>query len=153
MTYTSRTDATMEQKIAHLSMIQGVINRLASNASSMKSLAGTIAAAAIALYGTISHFQWVYLAAASLPVMTFWFLDVRYLSLEKAYRGLYDAVRTDQKMDAFSMDYRPFIKSVPSTAMLLFTWSVIWFYGAILIAFVLIYLGTAFSGSAPVAGA
>jgi hypothetical protein len=131
-----------ESKIAHLGMVQGVVNRLASNASSMKALAGTIAAGAIALYGTMNSSQWVFLAAATLPVVIFWLMDTRYLQIERAYRYLYDCVRKDQNVEAFSMEYRQFLTNVPSFWSLFLSWSVALFYISILIAFVLIYVGT-----------
>jgi cellulose synthase/poly-beta-1,6-N-acetylglucosamine synthase-like glycosyltransferase len=112
-----------ESKIAHLGMVQG-------------------AAGAIALYGTMNSSQWVFLAAATLPVVIFWLMDTRYLQIERAYRYLYDCVRKDQNVEAFSMEYRQFLTNVPSFWSLFLSWSVALFYISILIAFVLIYVGT-----------
>lgn len=142
----------LEQKIAHLGMIQGVINRLASNASTMKGLAATIAAAAIALYATDGTSPGGFLAAAALPVLVFWFLDTRYLRIERAYRNLYDGVRKDESIEGFSMEYRPRLANVPSYWMLFCSWSIAWFYGAILVTFGAIYLATFTVCAAPVAG-
>jgi sensor c-di-GMP phosphodiesterase-like protein len=141
-----------QQKIAHLGMIQGVINRLASNASSMKALAGTIAAAAIALYGTMNSTHWVFLASAALPVIIFWLMDTRYLRIERAYRHLYDRVRKGEQHEEFSMEYQPFLTEIPSFIELFGSWSVAWFYGVILVTFVVIYVGTITSCSLSIAG-
>ena len=50
----------------------------------------------------------VIIVACVLPVMLFCYLDVNYLSLEKAYRNLYDEVRLkdDSEID-FSMHFTP----------------------------------------------
>jgi hypothetical protein len=45
------TAALSDQQIAHLGMIQGVINRMASNSFALKALAVTIAAAILAIAG------------------------------------------------------------------------------------------------------
>lgn len=59
-----------------------------------------------------------------LPVLLFCYLDVRYLSLEKAYRNLYDEVRKkdDSSID-FSMEYKPV-----SMMKTLRSWSIWIFY-------------------------
>jgi hypothetical protein len=131
-----------EDQIAHLGMIQGVINRLATNASSMKSLAGTIAAAAIALYGTLNNSQWAYLVGASVPIVIFCIMETRYLQLERAYRALYDDVRLGTSVEPFTMSYEPYLPKVSPVVCLLFSWSIMWFYLAIMVAFAIIYIAT-----------
>jgi len=146
------TPGASEEKIAHLGMIQGVINRLASNASTMKGLAATIAAAAIALYATNGASPGGFLLAAAVPVVVFWFLDTRYLHIERAYRDLYDGVRKGETVESFSMEYKPRLANVPSAFRLFFSWSVGLFYGVILATFGFIYLATFTVCAAPVAG-
>lgn len=124
---------TMEEKLAHLSMVQGVVSRLANNSSSMKSLSGTLVVAAVALYGTIIDANWPYLLGAALPIVTFWCLDAHYLRIECAYRHLYDSVRTNQHADYLSMDYRPYLQMTPSIFVILLSWSVGLFYGVLLV--------------------
>jgi hypothetical protein len=119
---------SVELKIAHLEMVQGVISRLANSSSSMKSLSGTIVAAAIALYGTVVEANWPYLLGAALPVVVFWFLDARYLKIECAYRQLYDSIRKDQHADHLSMDYKPYYSATKKYFAILFSWSVGLFY-------------------------
>lgn len=78
-----------DQLSDHLQMIQGVINRLASNSFSYKGWAvtGTLAVLAASSESKIS--PWL----ALLPALTFWVLDAYSLMLERAYRSLYrDAV-------------------------------------------------------------
>jgi hypothetical protein len=144
-----------ERWVVHLEMIQGVINRLSSSSAAIKGLTGTIAAAAIALYGTISVSQWIYLLAAAVPVSMFWILDSRYLQTERAFRNLYDCVRVEEArktIEPFSMDYKRRLKNVPGPLKLMFTWSLAWFYLSILVSLALIFVGTYNSCSPPKAG-
>ncbi len=100
-----------DAKIAHLTMVQEVIGRMASNSLALKSLAATVAAAIIALAASQSEQGGDASTVALmtlLPLAIFWFLDAYYLRIEKAYRGLFDAVRRGQAVEAFTMDYRPF---------------------------------------------
>lgn len=100
-----------DAKIAHLTMVQEVIGRMASNSLALKSLAATVAAAIIALAASQSEQGGDASTVALmtlLPLAIFWFLDAYYLRIEKAYRGLFDAIRQGQGVEAFTMDYRPF---------------------------------------------
>jgi hypothetical protein len=127
------------ERIAHLEMLQGVINRLASNSSLMKTLAGTITAAAIALYGTIDGAKFTLLVAVAFPVIVFWILDARYLAIERAYRNLYNAVRGEKPVEKFSMNYRSEFAGSESLFGSLVSWSIFWFYATILLAFTVIH--------------
>jgi len=85
-------------RVDHLNMIQGVINRLASQATAMKGFAfaavGLITA--IASQGNVPR---LYLVAVGITVL-FMFVDATYLTLEKRYRDLFDRVRkTDGPAD------------------------------------------------------
>jgi len=145
-----------EDAVTHLEMIQGVINRLASSSATMKGLAGTIAAGAIALYGTVGSSQWVFLAAASLPVVIFWILDSKYLRIERAFRHIYELIRkptTGSEVEPFSMDYKLFLGKVDCLPKIMLSWSTMWFYVSILVAFACIYIGTLTKCTAPGPGA
>lgn len=100
-----------EASISHLVMVQEVIGRMASNSLALKSLAATVAAAIIALAASQSEQGGASATVALmrlLPLAVFWFLDAFYLRIEKAYRGLFDAIRRSQSVEAFTMDYHPF---------------------------------------------
>lgn len=100
-----------EANISHLVMVQEVIGRMASNSLALKSLAATVAAAIIALAASQSEQGGDSATVALmslLPLAIFWFLDAFYLRIEKAYRGLFDAIRRGHSVEAFTMDYRPF---------------------------------------------
>lgn len=67
---------------AHISMMQGIINRMASNSANCKLWCITIMAAILALYfdGEDSHIEYGYFI-----VGLFWFLDCFYLGLERQF--------------------------------------------------------------------
>ncbi|WP_193335921.1 hypothetical protein [Devosia beringensis] len=100
-----------EAKISHLVMVQEVIGRMASNSLALKSVAATVASAIVALTASQSE-QGGNSATVALvtllPLAIFWFLDAFYLRIERAYRGLFDAIRRGQDVEEFTMDYRPF---------------------------------------------
>jgi len=91
-----------EATIAHLNMLQGVINRMASSSFALKALAVMIAAAVIALASTQQFGRPILPVAGLLPVVVFWLMDAQYLRLEKLYRALYDDVRKGGKVEAYS---------------------------------------------------
>lgn len=81
----------MEEKLKYLEFIQNVITRMNSNSFSIKTWMVTVLAAFIALFANNPN-EW-YLLAAIIPTIIFWFMDARYLKMEKQYRRLYaDAV-------------------------------------------------------------
>jgi len=121
-------------------MVQAVISRLANNSSSMKALSGTLVAATVALYGTISNPHWSYLIGILLPLLLFWLLDAHYLRIECAYRNLYDAIRKNQHTDEFSMDYKLYLVDVSGLMYKMLSWSVGPLYLALSIAVLLIAL-------------
>lgn len=121
-----------DEQTAHLAMIQGVVNRMASNSFALKALAVTIAAASIALTNAGQSAVSAY--SGFLPVLVFWLMDAKYLRLERLYRKLYDHIRTAQESEAFSMDTSQFNGNVSSTLRTAFSWSVIWFYMAVAVA-------------------
>ena len=81
-----------EKKIAHLEMIQGVINRMASNSFALKGWTVTLVAGIFVL--SSKNVNEVFFLVAYLPTICFWFLDSFYLLQERLYRSLYGKVRT-----------------------------------------------------------
>ena len=121
--------------VAHLSMIQGVVNRLETNSFTLKALAMTLAAAVLAFLGTVNNPNAAFTAAGSLPVIVFWLMDAQYLRLGRIFRRLYNGVRQGEVKEPFSMDYKLYAKYENSVLRIAFSWSVGWFYGSILVAF------------------
>jgi len=117
-----------ESEIAHLGMIQDVVSRMASNSFALKALAMTLASAVLAFSGSVDEPKWMYPLAGMLPQLVFWYLDAKYLRLERLYRRLYDEVRAGQLSSSFSMETSAFKSEVSSTIRIAFSWSVLWFY-------------------------
>ena len=108
----------MSYKVDHLNMIESVITRMANNSLQIKCWCLAIVSAAIVLSRS------AIIVACIFPVMLFFYLDVKYLSLERAYRDLYEQVRLKDEGDIdFSMKYEP----VPKKETL-GSWSVWPFY-------------------------
>ena len=114
----------MSDKTEHLNMIENVITRMAHNSLQIKCWCIAIVSAMIVL----THEAIILIGI--LPVILFWYLDAHYLALERAFRQLYNVVRSksDSEID-FSMN----IEKV-TLSDVLFTWSVIPFYGVLAIA-------------------
>lgn len=89
-----------EKKIRYLEMIQGVINRMASNSFMLKGWAVTLVAGIFAL--ATKDVDKLYFLVAYIPVIIFWGLDSYYLMQEKLYRELYEKVCS---MDENDIDF------------------------------------------------
>lgn len=90
-------------KIKHMEMIQGVINRMASNSFSLKGWAVTLVAGIFALAAKDAN--GMFFLVAYVPIIVFWGLDSYYLMQERLYRALYEKVRNlaEEEID-FSMN-------------------------------------------------
>ena len=127
----------MESKLKHLELIQGVINRLASDSFRMKGWTVVLVAALFVLLARKDAFDAGYFAL--LPIVAFWGLDGYFLWQERLFRAHYDNVRTlpAENID-FSMDVRtykgPLRRSWLGTT---FSRTLAFFYGALLV-FVLV---------------
>src|SRR5687768_12016468 len=89
----------------HLEFIQGVIDRMSSNLFLLKGWTVTLVAALVALSAKERTAYYL----AYFPVLMFWLLDGYFLSQERRFRSLYDAVRVRPEKDIdFSMDTRPY---------------------------------------------
>lgn len=80
-----------ESKLKHLEMIQGIINRMASNSFALKGWAVTLVAGIFALASKDT--DKIYFLIAYVPIVVFWFLDSYYLLQERLFRSLYGKVR------------------------------------------------------------
>lgn len=116
----------MNNKIKHLEMIQGVINRLANNSFTLKSWTITLVVAAITFISKVEDKK--YMLIAYYPIILFWVLSSYYLYLEKLFRALYNNVlKKDEKDIDFNMNIKDiknkiviFLKSLISISQLLF---------------------------------
>src|SRR5690242_13198261 len=85
------TAMNSEYKLKHLEFIQSIVNRMASNSFLLKGWSVTLVAALFALAAKDSDKK--YIVVAYFPVLVFWILDAYFLSQERQFRKLYDAVR------------------------------------------------------------
>lgn len=117
----------MEQKLKHLELVQGVINRMAHCSFLLKGWSVILVSGLFALAAKEANPLFVYIAY--LPVITFWILDGYYLYQERLYRKLYSEVRQTSSKDIdFSMNASCFKgqgkatwpKSILSITMFLF---------------------------------
>jgi hypothetical protein len=132
----------MEKRIAHLQMIQGVINRMAGNSFLLKGWCVTLVSALIALAAKDNNVR--FLIAGYYPVLMFWMLDAYFLWQERLFRRLYDVVREkndDEKTD-FSMNTAAVAGEVKGWLQAAFSKTVLLFYGtmvgAILVAILIV---------------
>jgi hypothetical protein len=83
----------IEHKIAHLTLIQNVITRMAGNSFLVKGWVITVVAALGAFF-TGNPDARVLMIALGVTIV-FWFMDGYYLYLERSYRLLYESVAND----------------------------------------------------------
>jgi len=121
----------MDKKIAHLTFIQGVINRMGQNSFLLKGWSVTVVAAlfALASQGTNQLFVLV----AYFPAFMFWFLDGFFLHQEKMYRKLYEEVAADRiSSNEFTLNTSPIKSEVDSYSSVLFSKTLLPFYGVMI---------------------
>jgi hypothetical protein len=89
----------------HLLFIQGVITRMNSNSFSMKGWMVAIVCALFAVYASNSAADaaYLYIIAALVADVLFFFLDAYYLKMEKEYRNLYVKVSMHPEETDFMM--------------------------------------------------
>lgn len=122
----------MDAKLKHLELIQGVINRLASDSFRMKGWTVVLLAA---LFILLARHELLGAATiALLPILAFWGLDGYFLWQERLFRAHYDHVRklTTDEID-FSMDISPYKDPFPRTWLgATISRTLLTFYGALI---------------------
>ena len=109
-------------KHKHLEMIQGVVNRLASNSFSIKQWTVMLVSA---LFVLVAREEAVPVWVALGPVLFFWGLDGYFLRQERRFRNLYvDVCETDESEITFSMNgerkSNPYWRAALSVTLLAF---------------------------------
>jgi hypothetical protein len=87
--------------LAHIALLQGIINRLANNSASCKTWCLTLVAALISLAGA-THVPSI-VTGALVPIVIFGLVDAMYLAQERAYRDLYARVVEDIRKDTYAL--------------------------------------------------
>ena len=129
----------MESKLKHLEMIQGVINRMASNSFLLKGGSVTLISALFALAAKDTNQLFIYLAY--FPCVAFWSLDGFFLWQEKMYRKLYQEVTQKPESDIdFNLNAVKYKDDVESWFSVCFSTTLKMFHGVIFGVIVLIML-------------
>ncbi len=117
----------MENKHKHLEFIQTVINRMSGNSFLLKGWAVTLVAALFVLSAKDTNHSYVLISY--FPVVIFWILDGYFLSQERLFCDLYNAVRklNDKQID-FSMDTSLYKKCRNSWICSMFSITLLLFY-------------------------
>ena len=121
----------MDEKLKHLELIQGVVNRLATDSFRLKGWTVVLVSALIVLLVREGHMEIAPVALA--PVIVFWGLDGYFLWQERLFRALYDNVRQlDTSEIDFSMNVAPFTTTRARTWLgATFSRTLIGFYGVL----------------------
>lgn len=124
-------DELKEFMIKEIEIIQDIIRRMAFNSFLIKGWTITLVAVVLLLRG--SKYQ---VFVAYVPLLVFWFLDAYFLWQERLYRRLYDWVirnrlETDEYL--FDMNAYRFKDEVEPKLKIMFSITLGWFYGSILL--------------------
>jgi len=126
-----------EHKLKHLEFLQFAINRMASNSFLLKGWSVTLVAALFALAAKDSDKK--YIVVAYFPVLVFWILDAYFLSKEKLFRELYDAVRIKKEDEIdFSMDTTGIISAQIGWVATFFSRTLLVFYGSMILVMIFV---------------
>jgi len=129
----------MDNKIKHLEMIQGVIDRMGNNSFLLKGWSVILVSALFALAAKDSNICFILLAY--FPALAFWVLDGYFLWQEILFRKLYDRARKMNEADIdFSMDTSSVVNEVESWQVITFSKTLCIFYGAIIATILIVML-------------
>jgi hypothetical protein len=124
--------------IAHLNILQGIINRLAANSVSCKTWCLTLVGAMVSLAGA-THVPAI-AGFTLVPVLIFGFMDTMYLAEEKSYRDLYNSMVSSIRDRSYKLD-RVFEASADrgfgSVTWAIASWSIWPVYVGLIAAYVL----------------
>jgi hypothetical protein len=117
-----------------IDLIQNVINRMANNSFLLKGWLISIIVAVLALTKdtlvteNLTYFSLILL----LPLLSFWYLDSFFLHKEKCYRELYKWVienRQNSNDNLYSLDCKRFEENVDGIIKIMFSKTLLPFYG------------------------
>lgn len=121
--------------IEEVKVLQDIIKRLAHNSLQIKTWTITLVVATMLLKGNEYH-----ILIAFIPLFAFWYLDSYYLQQERLFRAKYQwlvkyrETSSDKVFDIASYEH----KKVDSTLKIMFSISILPFYGAIFVIILLI---------------
>ena len=129
----------LDKKLAHLEMIQGIVNRLSQNSFLLKGWSVVLVSALFALAASDTNLLFILLAY--FPVFAFWILDGYFLWQERLFRALYDHTRSleEDEID-FSMDTSDLTEIVSSWSAVIFSRTLVIFHGTVLGSVIIVML-------------
>lgn len=120
-----------EERVKHIELIQGVINRLANNSFLIKGWMITVVMAGIGI--SVSQSMKALYIVTIVAIVLFWFLDAYYLRLEKLFRKHFDFVANAEDDLKFDMDFSKYQKDTKTILRIMFSSPTIILYLPILI--------------------
>ena len=134
----------METKQAHLELIQGVVNRLATNSFLLKGWSVVLVSALFALAAGSNKVAFA--CIAYFPAIALWILDGYFLWQERLFRALYDHVRVLEEPGIdFSMDTSVVEQRVSRWRNVVFSMTLILFHGTVVASIFVVMLVMALS--------
>lgn len=125
-----------EEQQHHVEMVQGVINRMASNSFLLKGWSVTLAAGLLALAAQSK--EWALPVVGFLPAFSFWFLDAYYLRQERLFRCLHNDIRHGKLQDdRHTMNTNPYKALTPGTFRTCFSHTLLLLHGVTVVVIVL----------------
>ena len=128
-------------------MVQGIVTRMANNSAQTKTWTVPLITSIYVISGLSKNPHWMIVVGGCIAVIAFWFLDARYLYLERCYIKLYEAVLCEESTKLFDLNYRPYTTKVDSIWKVAISWSVCAFYGSLLMAMFLLFIITYMLGA------
>ena len=116
----------------HITVLQGIITRLANNSASCKTWCLTLVAALLSLAGAAHAPQMV--TATLVPIVIFGFVDILYLATEVAYRNLYTRVVDSMRGGTYGKDAIYEARAQPDAGCIIWaigSWSIVPYYALI----------------------
>jgi hypothetical protein len=133
------TEALREYLFKEVEIVQDVVSRMASNSFLIKGWAATLVVASLLIEGASYHHY-----VAFLPWFIFWYYDAYFLRMERLYRKLYGwLVENRPNNDEFLLDMdkasleKRFGKEVPCILQVMFSKTLVAFYGLLLLIIIL----------------
>ena len=130
---------SQDDKIKHLQMIQDIVKRMADTSAAMKRYALVAFVATAALARALEEPGAMLLAMV--VVFIFWALDAQYLSQEKWFRDMYDAVlEKDSGNIDFNLTPSEDVRNKTGIGYGFDSWSTKWLYLPLLVIAFLLWL-------------
>lgn len=127
----------MGNKVKHIEMIQGIINRLSTSSFLLKGWSVVLISALFALSAVDSKPAFIFLAY--IPAIVFWGLDGYFLWEERKFRALYNWVRNlDESEIDFSMDTDAVKDEIGNWWDAMFSKTLIPFHGVLIAAIIIV---------------